>query len=173
MSITYSTTLKSMTFYPINSHILLWRYPFRKWENMLHLQLAKQLIGFASYIWWSLNLSKPVEPPENQHVFKISGASILKGHSTDIALANNKSKWHHRTSTKTCIQSFPFSLLQSMIFSPVCSKGIEPADSAGQPDFLSTKSNKDLNIKKAYNCLLPKENEVWHVLYENIAIAIV
>ena len=159
-----------MTFYSINCHILLWRYPFNKWKNMLHL--PNNSLGLHP-IWWSLNLSKPVEPPENQHVFKISGASILKGHSTDIALANNKSKGHHRISTKTCIQSFSFSLLQSMIFSPVCSKGIEPADSAGQPDFLSTKSNKDLNIKKAYNCLLPKENEVWHVLYENIAIAIV
>jgi len=58
-----------------------------------------------------------------------------------------------------------------MIFSPVCSKGIEPADSGERPEFLSTKSNKGFNIKKAYNCLLPKENGVWHVLYENIVIA--
>lgn len=45
-----------------------------------------------------------------------------------------------------------------MIFSPVCSKGIEPADSGGELDFLSTKTNKGANIKKAHNCLLPKEN---------------
>ena len=58
-------------------------------------------------------------------------------------------------------------------FSPVCSKRLEPADSGEEPDFLSTKTNEALNIKKAHNCLLPKENGVWHMLYENIAIAIV
>lgn len=59
-----------------------------------------------------------------------------------------------------------------MIFSPVCSKGTEPADSGGELDFLSTKTNKGANIKKAHNCLLPKENGVCHMLYENIGIAI-
>ena len=60
-----------------------------------------------------------------------------------------------------------------MIFSPLGSTGIEPADSGREPDFLSTKTNKGANMKKAHNCLLPKEKGVWYVLYENIGIVIV
>lgn len=95
-------------------------------------------------IWWSLNLFTPVKAPENQHVFKsvVPSSSQLQGHSTNIALANNKFKGHHWASTKPCIQSYSFSCIQLMVFSPVCSKGIEPADSGGELDFLSNKTNK-------------------------------